>query len=261
MILDFLKQSMRLGSIGLVLAILALGLLLFLLRRTRRWVGLYFAAAFGALWTLATPACAERLAASLDTRDRPLARIEDARGANTIVVLGAGSSTFHVGALAVTEPSPPAIFRVVEAARLYRMLDHPVVIMSGGPTDRHPGAAPESEALRDMAVRLGIPPERIELESRSLNTRDEAVEIDRMLPDRPRRPFILVTSPTHMRRSMSVFRAVGLDPIPSPSALTSDGSFESGRWLPNDVALALSDNAIYEWLAWFYYGWNGWLAK
>jgi uncharacterized SAM-binding protein YcdF (DUF218 family) len=72
-------------------------------------------------------------------------------------------------------------------------------------------------------------------------------------------PFVLVTSPTHMARSMGAFRAVGLNPIASPSALTSDGDPPS--WLPSDDALMISDSVVYDSAARIYYWSRGWLAK
>jgi uncharacterized SAM-binding protein YcdF (DUF218 family) len=257
-IVSALKQSVRLGSITFVLAVLGCGLLVLAVRR-RRWAVAYLSSAVIGLWLLATPLVAERFAATLDTGEPPLLRAEDARGADTIVVLGAGGSTYRAGGLVAKQPSPAGVFRVLEAARLYRLLGNPTVIVSGGVTDDMQGAAPESEALRDVALSLGIPADRIQLESRSLNTRDEAVEIQRMFAGREHQPFVLVTSPTHMGRALAVFRAVGLNPVASRAAWKSDGTDTRG-WGPNETALHASGDAIYEWAAWGYYRRRGWLT-
>lgn len=260
-LVDLLKRTMHLGTITFVLVLLAVGLVVIVVRRGWRAPFAYYAAAFVALYLLATPVVAERLMGTLDTGAPPLARAADAHGADTIFVLGAGSYTYRYGDFVVKEVTHPAIFRVIEAARVYNLLGGATVIVSGGITSRHRGAVPESEALRDLAVRVGIPASRIVLESRSHNTHDEALELKRMLAGRERTPFVLVTSVTHMRRSMAAFRAAGLNPVASPAPEESDAAFEDGRWLPSDTALDLSDNAFYEWLALAYYWQQGWLRR
>jgi uncharacterized SAM-binding protein YcdF (DUF218 family) len=260
-LVDVLKRSMHLGTITFVLILLAVGLIVVAATRSRRWSLLYFGSAFFGLWAVSTPAVAERLAATVDSGFTPIVRVEDARGADTVVVLGGGSWTYRYGQSVVKEPTRAAIFRLMEAARLFRLLGQPTVIVSGGVTSRDPGAAAESEALRDMALRVGIPADRIVLESVSHNTRDEAVEIKRMLGARARAPFVLVTQPTHIRRAMAAFRSVGLEPVPSPAPEKSAGDWEHGRWLPDNVALELSDNVFYEWFALGYYWQQGWLPR
>jgi hypothetical protein len=58
---------------------------------------------------------------------------------------------------------------------------------------------------------------------------------------------------------MGAFRAVGLNPIASPSALTSDG--ERARWLPSNDALTISDSIVYDTAARLYYWGRGWLSR
>src|SRR5262249_38598696 len=185
----------------------------------------------------------------------------DARGARTIVVLGAGNATIRAGGQALNEVSTTAALRMLEAGRLYRMLDHPTIIVSGGMTRREPGAEPEAEALRDSALRLGVDPNHIVLEMTSTNTREEATIIRGMLGDRASQPLIVVTSPTHMRRSVAVFRAAGLDPIPSVAAYKSEGTLEHYRWLPSDTGLWLLTSVVYDTAANLYYWLRGWLAS
>jgi uncharacterized SAM-binding protein YcdF (DUF218 family) len=115
--------------------------------------------------------------------------------------------------------------------------------------------------MRAAIVQLGVPADHIVVESESKNTREEAAIIARMLADRPRQPIVIVTSPSHMARSLSVFRAAGLDPIPAVAPYKSDHSFERLRWVPSDSALFLSDIAIYDVLATVYYRASGWMKN
>jgi len=77
--------------------------------------------------------------------------------------------------------------------------------------------------------------------------------------DREPQPIVLVTSPTHMARSLAVFRAAGLDPIPSVASYKSEHSLERFRWAPNDTGLILFDNVVYDTVSTLYYRLRGWI--
>jgi uncharacterized SAM-binding protein YcdF (DUF218 family) len=64
-----------------------------------------------------------------------------------------------------------------------------------------------------------------------------------------------------MRRALAVFRAAGLDPIPSPAALRSETASRPFFLLPNDESLWLSDDAAYAYAASAYYWWRGWNVR
>jgi uncharacterized SAM-binding protein YcdF (DUF218 family) len=259
-----LKQSMRLGSVEVWLLAMLVGVGLLSWRRSRSWARSYFSVVLATLWLFSTPAVAEWLAGLTDGGYVPLRRAEDARGATTIVVLGGGSYTYHVGRFFLNETAGWTAFRVIEGARIFRLLtsptSSPTLILMGGPTQRHDSAArPESDAMGGAALDLGLPLDALVFENRSKNTREQALEFKRMFAGHESEPFVLVTSPTHMARSMGAFRAVGLNPIASPSALTSDGDRQ--RWLPSDEALMISDSVIYDSAGRIYYRSRGWLAR
>jgi uncharacterized SAM-binding protein YcdF (DUF218 family) len=190
---------------------------------------------------------------------RPLASAADAHGATVVVVLGAGSVNLRTAGRQLSLVTMEGGLRVLEAARLFELLNGPLVIASGGITEHDGRAAPESVAMQRALIELGVRADRIVLESESRNTREEAVIIKRMLADRGVTEFVLVTSSLHMRRSMLAFEREGMHPIPSPSPLLPDRSVQRPRWLPSDLWLQIGDSALYEWLARGYYWWQGWL--
>src|SRR5207244_2037789 len=151
-------------------------------------------------------------------------------GATTVVVLGGGSWSNRVGSLALYQMAPETVFRVLEAARLYRLLGTPTIVLSGGAAEHSPAARPESEVMRDAIQGLGVPADRLVLESASRTTRMQAIAVRRLVGPRAREPIVLVTSPAHMRRSIGAFRAAGLEPIASVSAYKSDDTFVTLRW-------------------------------
>jgi uncharacterized SAM-binding protein YcdF (DUF218 family) len=258
--LDFLKEFMRPSSMACMLALLIPGAVLVfvppLARIGRRWV----AAVVVFYLLLSSPIGAGLLARTLTAGYHPLASASDARGATVVVVLGAGSVNLRAAGRQLSSVTMGAGLRVLEAARLFDLLNGPLVIASGGVTEQDDKAAPESQAMQRALVQLGVHAERILLESNSKNTREEAILVKRMLADRGVTDFVLVTSPLHMRRSMLAFEREGMHPIPSPSPLVPDRLPRASRFLPSDMWLQIGDSALYEWLARGYYWWRGWLA-
>jgi uncharacterized SAM-binding protein YcdF (DUF218 family) len=257
-LVDFLKHAARPVSVEFLTAVLAVGVVLAFLKRTQRTARWYFLSVLAFYWIGASPACAERLVRWQGGGYRPLAAASEARGARVVVVLGAGNHTIRSGDLALNEIPMLAALRVIEGARLYTLLDHPTIIVSGGTTSRDTGARSEADAMRAAIVRLGVPPDHVALEDESKNTREEAIIVARMVADRPRQPIVLVTTPTHMRRALALFRAAGLDVVPSAAPFKPDHANEHWRWVPNDIGLWLLDTAVYDMAATWYYHLRGW---
>jgi len=258
-VVDVLKEFARPASLTFFVAVVGVGVALSFIRRTQRLARWYFGAVVATYWIVTSPACAERLVQWRGHGYGPLAAAAAARGATVVVVLGAGNETIQARGLTIDRISWAGALRVVEGARLYRLLDRPTIIVSGGVTGRDEGARPEAEAMRDAILQLGVPADRVVIEAESKTTRQEAILIARMLADRPRQPIVLVTSPTHMPRSLAVFRAAGLDPVPSVAAYKSDHSVERLRWVPSDVGLMLVDTVLYDGAAELYYRARGWM--
>jgi len=258
-VVEILKQFARPTSVTFFIGLLGVGVALAFTRPTKRLARWYFAALLATSWIVTSPACAERLVQWRDGSYRPLASAADARGATVVVVLGSGSEMIQARGLTLNQVSRGGALRVLEGARLYKLLDRPTIIVSGGVTRREEGMRPEAEAMRAAILQLGVPDDHVVLEIESTTTREEAILLARMLADRPRQPIVLVTSPTHMARSLAVFRAAGLDPVPSVAPYTSDHSLDRLRWVPSDLGLWLVDSVLYDAAAGWYYRARGWM--
>ena len=70
--------------------------------------------------------------------------------------------------------------------------------------------------------------------------------------------FVLVTSPTHMRRSLAAFRNEGLDPVASVAPVRSPHIGPPPFLWPNGDSLSAADDTIYDYAATVYYWWRGW---
>ena len=160
-----------------------------------------------------------------------------------IVVLGGG----HVSdprLPANSQINQAALGRVVEGVRLYKNIPGSKLLLSGG---RVFDPVPESEVMAQIAGLLGVKPQDISLESDSRDTADEAKIIARMVG---REKFILVTSASHMPRSMALFRKRGLQPIAAPTDFLGQESqgFDPNRFFPGARPLGQVETALHEYL-------------
>lgn len=160
-----------------------------------------------------------------------------------IVVLGGGHSTDTT--LPVTsQMTPPTLARAVEGLRLHRLVPAAKLLFSGG------GSSPEvSDAgvMLRLATALGVAAEDVVIECQSRDTKDQARLIRSIVGDDA---FLLVTSASHMPRSMALFRKQGMHPIAAPTALRTR---RQARWCratlyPCASALKAAERAFYEYM-------------
>jgi uncharacterized SAM-binding protein YcdF (DUF218 family) len=258
-LLAHLKDTWRLASPPFMLGVLAIGVVLLFNRRTMMWGRRWLATVLLGYWLLSLPFASLMLSKPLTyEHDQRLASAAEARGAQAVVVLGGGIMSYVADDIGHDDLQISAL-RVLEGVRVYRLLGDPLLIVSGGNTQRLSPSRPEAEAFRRAAINLGVPPERIVVDDVSFTTREQAHTIKAMLAERHIDRFVLVTSPTHMGRSLAIFRAVGLGPVPSASRLRSRQDRDVWTLMPDRKALIVSDAAIYEYIAWAYYRARGWI--
>jgi uncharacterized SAM-binding protein YcdF (DUF218 family) len=255
-----LKDNWHLAAPLPLLVAIGIGVALLYGRQTTRWGRRWLLAWLLGYWAISTAVGSWVIAAPLVHGQTRLESAAGARGAQAIVVLGGGIFSRSAGDLAVDDLMASGL-RVLEGVRLYRLLGNPLLIVSGGNAQRVLPPRPESSALRAVAIGLGVPADRVVEDRQSLTTREQALVLSRVLADRHIERFVLVTSPLHMRRSLAAFRAAGLDPIPSASELRDVPDDAFWTLVPDRNSLQVSDGATYEYLAFVYYWWRGWLAK
>jgi uncharacterized SAM-binding protein YcdF (DUF218 family) len=190
---------------------------------------------------------------------RPLEPSDVPDGRTAIVVLGSGSYTAHdweEQEFSIVDP--PAAARVVEAFRVYRLVDPDWVISSGGKRLRNDPNEATGITMRDALVQLGVDPSRLLVETKSRNTHEESVVVASLLASLRVNNVILVTSDTHMRRSLGTFRAQGVDAIPAIARTP----YDRVRWfswtLPSDAGLWHAGAVAHEFLGIGYYAIRGW---
>ena len=146
--------------------------------------------------------------------------------------------------------------RVLEAARVYGVMDRPWVIVTGS-LGQEPVA--ESAVMRRTLNLLGVPADRILEEEKSRNTRDHTIYVPPMLTAHGVTQFVLVTSRQHMARSLRAFRAAGWDPVPSSPEFYTPRGVPFEPFLPSNAALEASTSLMYDLLGMVYYKARGWI--
>ena len=164
-------------------------------------------------------------------------------GCRFVVVLG-GGHTDMPGIPATGQLSSSALGRIVEAARLLRVLPAARLVVSG---PGEPGRPSHAAVLARAAASLGIDPARIILVDTALDTEDESLAVARLAG---RARVALVTSAWHMPRAAALFRSAGVDftPCPADFVAREDPRFRWGSLSWDSESLERSTLAVHEWI-------------
>lgn len=104
--------------------------------------------------------------------------------------------------------------RIVAAAMLARRYPDARIVLSGGAGWRERGD--EADPTRDLLVSLGVPADRMVLETRSRNTFENATDSFALVHPAPGATWLLITSAFHMPRAVGCFRHAGWTVVPYP---------------------------------------------
>lgn len=220
--------------------------------RFRRLGRVILAFSIVVFYVLSISPTGDLLLGSLESR-YPVLSPERLPRVGTLVVLGGGASgTTHLPISSrLTQSSTK---RLLEAVRLYHLMDRPKIVISGGSGNPFVKVS-EAALMRELLLDLGIPRRRILIEGESRNTFENGKAVQRM---RLNKPLVLITSASHMARSLQVFEALGMSPLPAPCDFKARWSAEDPlRFLPSTGALTVSTAAIYEYLGTWWYGLTG----
>ena len=162
-----------------------------------------------------------------------------------IVMLG-GAVDIHITRARGSEAWNDQAERITTVAELANRFPAARVILSGG--SGHPDAISESSIAKQALAAMGIPEDRIELETRSRNTCENASESAVTAQPKANEIWLLVTSASHMPRAVACFRAANFTVTPFPVDYHTRGS-EDLRRIQDSVVdgLADVDLATHEW--------------
>jgi uncharacterized SAM-binding protein YcdF (DUF218 family) len=145
--------------------------------------------------------------------------------------------------------------RLMQALRLYGQGKVKRLIITGGSSRIFPTDYREATFLREWAIDIGIPAKDIVAESNARNTRENALFTAQWLQANGQGSALLITSATHMPRSLACFAKVGLviDSFPAdPAAARQDYGWQTFL-LPNLSILSSWSGLFHEWIGFLAY--------
>ena len=198
-------------------------------------------AGWAALYALAMPAVANLLTSCAEYRGPPLAQaLASADPARTaLVVLAGGLRTYDRSIPPRERLDGATTARILGASRLFKQHRFGLVILSGAPVA-------EGEAMEDLITTLGVPRERVVVESASNTTRENAERSLAILRERGFDTIVVTTSATHLRRAKREFERAGAQVIPAAVEVIGRSRFFYDELLPSSSALHRSHQMLHE---------------
>ena len=144
--------------------------------------------------------------------------------------------------------------RLLEGVRIAQLNPNSILYLSG-----YPGFTDElsnAQAMKNLALVLGVAEERIHTEARPLDTYEVALYIREYTQGRP---FALVTSASHMRRAVGLMQGQGLAPVPAPTNYLGkdNGKRSFFSYWPSSGAMRTTFVAMHEWIGYWWSVWRG----
>lgn len=190
----------------------------------------------------------------------PVALTELKRNYDAVIVLGGGMAT-------TDERQHTTTFRhntdrLLQSVWLYQNGYADRIVLSGGAGTLQYRNMREASILYNYLIEIGIPAEVVLVDSLSDNTHENAVNTAKLLSDSiPGGSFLLITSASHMRRSLACFENEGVVADPYPVDFTAG----SRQWnimnmlVPQTEGFAIWEELLHEMIGFLVYRIAGYL--
>lgn len=257
---------------GMAFFLIATGMGLWRWGRSDRWqrCGRWTAVVgLAVLYLFSNGLVAEQLARSLE---RQVMAPDPMPHADGVIVLGGGISprAFPRQTAEVHDAGD----RLLYGAHLIREGFADWIVCAGGGGELSYVVQTEAEAMQEMLAWMGIDDEQITLDTKSRNTRENAAESLPLAVERGAKRVFLVTSASHMPRSLGIYRKQAeqlgiteLEIIPAPCDYIEIDPEQypplfyrvAMSLLPNAGALRNSTQILHEYYGMVYYWLRGWI--
>jgi len=228
----------------LFLILFFVALLLLFFTQKQKMAKCLLVISFVFIFLLSSMPVSERIAHHIERKHLPILQHNTAQNFDYILLLGSGG---------IADPSLPinsqlsaiANSRFLEALRLFQANPKATLVVSGanfGDIKSH------AQMMREMAIVMGIPGNKIKVLDNNLDTDDEAEKMSEMIRGKK---SVLVTSATHMDRALNLFYKYGTAPTAAPSnylAKNRLGETPSYYYIPNAYHLNKSKVAWHEYI-------------
>lgn len=234
-----------------LIIVMVLGVLL--IRRYPRLARIFIVCGLSILYLISIRPISDALIRPLESSFPPL-KVSSINSVNAIVVLAGGAADLSWAGIG-PKPSRVSLSRLVYGMTLCKQISGAKLIVSGGSGDPQNPDISEADAMKDVAVSLGVPAADIIIENRSRNTIESVKALKGFIGERK---TILITSAYHMKRSAAMFRKMGMNVVPAPTDYMSEQKKVSlYSLIPTANHLLTSSTAFYEYISFSWYRLNG----
>ncbi len=237
-----------------LLLISATGLMLTLGRSRSRWTRRLLFIGIGGLVAFAVLPLGSWMIRPLETRfptPNPMPRHVDG-----IIVLG-GAIRVDTSIDWKRPVLNEAAQRMTTFVALARRYPKARLVFTGGNADPLHAKPAEAVFARRFFDEMGLRSRGIVYESKSRNTRENALYSRRLVRPRRGQTWLLITTAADLPRAVGCFREVGWSVVPVPTDFR--GARDGGGWLPGLTGGLRNANwAMHEWIGLVYYRLRGW---
>lgn len=138
--------------------------------------------------------------------------------------------------------------RMTEAVVLARHYPNARIVFTGGQGSLVHGTQTEADVARLLWSRMGLAEARVTYEDQSRNTHQNAVLSKALVQPAANETWLLVTSASHMPRSVGVFRRAGWNVVPWPVNYRTGRSFAALYDAPFPERIGQFEGALREWV-------------
>jgi len=221
---------------GMVFTLLALGLI-FLYSKKEKQSKIFLSLGLALLFLFSYPPFSNFLVQNLENQ---YPKYDYRHDVKYIHVLGNGHNTDEMQPIS-SHLSSAGTKRVLEGVIIHKQIANSKIIFTGfaGKTD-------VSNAVMNskLALALGVKKENMIINPFPKDTKEEALFTKTLIGNKP---FILVTSATHMPRSMMLFESLGLNPIAAPTDYNKR-NFRDYFRMPGTMSFHISTIALHEYI-------------
>ena len=143
--------------------------------------------------------------------------------------------------------------RISEGVEAFNQSNAKTLVLSGAGSNSRAkqDSQRDGEAMKNLAIQLGVPEDKIIVETNSLNTMEHAIELRKLFPPEENLKIGIVTSALHILRSKKAFnkkfQPENIVPIPV-NYIYSLPKFNIKSFIPSSEALSQSTYALHEFI-------------
>lgn len=173
---------------------------------------------------------------------------KEINNSDVYILLGGGIKSHTLGG---NIPNNSVMVRLMTTAKLYYKNPKPIIITGGMVLDK---TVSESSVYKKELVAVGITEGDIFLEERSRNTKENAIYTKEMMREKNYTKGVIITSASHMTRSMKVFEEEGFQFYPVPCGFIGHTKIVGiQNFIPNYLTLKNTFTVLWEYFGMVYY--------